>query len=257
MDKKDFRDIWVYIEHDGAAISPVSLELCCEARRLCGQSGDRLVAVVAGELPEQELERIKDCGVDGMILVSGTGYERYSTEAYTNMLTVLCEKYRPSAVFVGGTANGRDFAPRAAARLGTGCTSDATELIYNPESGDLEFVEPAAGGRIMAVITIPEMRPQIGTIRPGTFRHSPAGRKDRVELIHEEIPFDPSALRTRLLGFRADDLDPELDRAQRRHSLPGLRAQGGKPAAVQGARRAAGRAARLHKARGGPRTSAL
>ena len=68
-------------------------------------------------------------------------------------------------MFVGATVNGRDFAPHFAACLETGCTSDATELIYNPETKDIEFVEPAAGGKIMAVITIPVLRPQVGTIR--------------------------------------------------------------------------------------------
>lgn len=58
--------------------------------------------------------------------------------------------------------SGRDFAPLFAVRLNTSCTSDATELIYNPDTGDIEFVEPA-GGKIIAVITIPTMRPQIGT----------------------------------------------------------------------------------------------
>lgn len=121
---------------------PVALELCCEARRLCDESGDKLIAVIAGTLPESEIDKIKDCGIDGVIYVSGTGYARYNTEAYTNLFTVLCRKYNPSAVFVGGTTNGRDFAPRFAARLETGCTSDATELIYNPETTDIEFVEP-------------------------------------------------------------------------------------------------------------------
>ena len=118
MDKKSFKDMWVYIEHDGAAVHPVALELCCEARKLCDQSGDALVAVAAGSLPESELEKIKACGIDALILVSGEGYDRYNTEAYTNLFTELCKKYSPSAVFVGGTTNGRDFAPRFAARLG-------------------------------------------------------------------------------------------------------------------------------------------
>ena len=211
MDKKNYKDMWVYIEHDGSQVHPVSFELCCETRKLCDQSGDKLVAVVAGELPESELDKIKDCGVDKLILVSGTGYERYNTEAYTNLFTVLCRKYNPSAVMVGGTTNGRDFAPRFAARLETGCTSDATELIYNPETTDIEFVEPAAGGKIMAVITIPVLRPQVGTIRPGTFKHIPVGRKAKVEVIKEDISFPLENIRTKLLDFKADAFDPELD----------------------------------------------
>ena len=147
MDKKSFKDMWVYIEHDGAAVHPVALELCCEARKLCDQSGDALVAVAAGSLPESELEKIKACGIDALILVSGEGYDRYNTEAYTNLFTELCKKYSPSAVFVGGTTNGRDFAPRFAARLETGCTSDATELIYTPRPPTSSSSSPRPAAR--------------------------------------------------------------------------------------------------------------
>lgn len=214
MDKSTYHDIWVYIEHDAGKIHPVSLELCCEARKICDLSGDRLVAVAAGELPEAETEKIRECGADGLILVEGRGYERYNTEAYTNLFTVLCGKYKPSAVLVGGTVNGRDFAPRFAVRLNTGCTSDATELIYNPETCDIEFVEPAAGGKIMAVITIPVCRPQIATLRPGTFPYEPAGKKDDFRIVRETVDFDPALIRTRLLDFTPDAFDPDLDIAE-------------------------------------------
>ena len=214
MDKKNYKNMWVHIEHNNGVVHPVSLELCCETRKMCDLSGDKLIAVIAGTVPETEIEKIKECGVDGFIMVSGTGYERYNTEAYTNLYTVLCEKYKPSAVMVGGTTNGRDFAPRFAVRLDTGCTSDATELIYNPETTDIEFCEPAAGGKIMAVITIPVLRPQVGTLRPGTFKYAPTGKKENVEVIYEEVNFDTSLIRTKLLGFEADAFDPELDIAE-------------------------------------------
>ena len=210
MDKKNFKNMWVYIEHDGKQAHPVALELCCEARRLCDESGDKLIAVIAGTLPDGEIDKVKDCGVDGVIYVSGTGYDRYNTEAYTNLFTVLCRKYKPSAVFVGGTTNGRDFAPRFAARLETGCTSDATELIYNPETTDIEFVEPAVGGKMMAVITVPVARPQVGTIRPGTFKYAPCGAHE-YEVIDERIDFPVENIRTEILDFRADDMDESLN----------------------------------------------
>lgn len=214
MDKKNFKNMWVYIEHTNGVVHPVSLELCCETRKLCDLSGDKLFAVVAGSIPDSEYEKIMECGADGFIKVSGSGYERYNTEAYTNLYTVLCKKYKPSAVLIGGTTNGRDFAPRFALRLETGCTSDATELIYNPETTDIEFVEPAAGGKIMAVITIPVLRPQVGTLRPGTFKYNPTGKRDTIEIIHEEISFDSALIRTKLLEYKPDAYDPELDIAQ-------------------------------------------
>lgn len=211
MEKSAYKNMWVYIEHDGKTAHPVGLELCCEARKLCDITGDKLVAVMVEGLPESEIAKVRACGIDAMIVVSGTGYEEYNNDAYSNLFTVLCRKYNPSAVFVGGTINGRDFAPRFAARLNTGCTSDAVELVYNPESKDIEFVEPAVGGKMMAVITVPVLRPQVGTIRPGTFRYEPVGEKAEIEVIHEKVDFPLEEIRTKLLSFVPDDEDAALN----------------------------------------------
>ncbi len=210
MNKSEYRDMWVYIERDGEQIRQVSLELCCEARRLCDAAGEKLAAVIVGELPEEELGRVLDCGVDKLIRVRGEGYEPFSVDAYADLFTRLCRKYKPSAVFVGGTSEGRDFAPRFACRLPTGCTSDATQLVFDPKTGDIEFVEPAVGGKMMAVITVPEMRPQVGTIRPGTFHYAPAGRRE-CETVEERMDFPLEKIRTRPLGFRADEYDEALN----------------------------------------------
>lgn len=211
MDKRDYKNMWVYIEHDGKTALSVGLELCCEVRKLCDCSGDKLYAVVIGDLPESELAKVRECGVDGIINVSGTGYDYYNTDAYSNAFAVLSKKYNPSAIFVGGTINGRDFAPRFSVVLNTGCTSDAMELAYDKESGDIHFIEPAVGGKIMAVITVPVLRPQVGTIRPGTFKYAPTGAKENVEVINETIDFPVEKIRCRHIDFKADEFDPELD----------------------------------------------
>ena len=211
MQKSDYKNMWAYIEHDGKTAAPVGLELCCELRRLCDRTGDKLYAVILGALPGSELERVRDCGVDGAILVSGAGYDFFNTDAWANAFTVLSRKYKPSAIFVGGTVDGRDFAPRFAVQLDTGCTSDAMELDWDPATGDIQFIEPAVGGKIMAVITVPVLRPQVGTIRPGTFKYAPTGKKAEIEVIREEIDFEPAAIRCRHIDFIPDEADPELD----------------------------------------------
>ena len=210
MIKSEYRNMWVYIEHDGKTVQPVSLELCCEVRKLCDATGEKLVAVVIGDCPAKELEKVYECGVDELIRVSGTGYRHYNNDAYTNVFTVLSKKYNPSAVFVGATVNGRDFAPRTAIQLNTGCTSDAMEVVYDKATGDIQFIEPAVGGKIMAVITFPVMRPQIGTIRPGTFRYAPTGKKESITVIDEIIDFPEEKIRTKILDFAANEFDPAL-----------------------------------------------
>lgn len=208
--KNEYKDMWVFIQHDGKSVEPVSLELCCETRKLCDAAGEALAAVIVGKLPEEELNRVLDCGVDKLIQVSGTGYDYLNVDAYANLFTVLCRKYGPSAVMVGGTIFGRDFAPRFACRLPTGCTSDATELVYDPKTGDIEFVEPAVGGKMMAVITVPVMRPQVGTIRPGTFKYAPTGKRE-CQVIEETVDFPVEQIRTRILSFLAEETDESLN----------------------------------------------
>jgi len=207
--KSEYKDMWVFIQHDGTAVEPVSLELCCETRKLCDASGEDLVAVIVGKLPVTELEKVLECGVDKVIFVDGTGYEYLNCDAYANLFTVLCRKYEPTAVMVGGTIFGRDFAPRFACRLPTGCTSDATELVWDPKTTDIEFIEPAVGGKMMAVITVPVMRPQVGTIRPGTFKYAPTGKKE-YSVIHETVDFPVEKIRTKILDFKADEMDESL-----------------------------------------------
>lgn len=211
MNKSDYKDMWVYIEHDGKKVADVGLELCCEVRKLCDVTGDRLMAVIIGKLPQAEVKKVIACGADGVIRVNKDENVEYNTEVYTNVFTELTRKYLPSAVFVGGTENGRDFAPRYAVRVDTGCTSDAVELEIDKETGDIRFIEPAVGGKIIAVITIPSRRPQVGTIRPGTFRYEPTGARGGAETINETIVTPKESIVSRLVSFRPNDDDPSLN----------------------------------------------
>lgn len=63
---------------------------------------------------------------------------------------------------------------------------------------------------MMAVITVPVARPQVGTIRPGTFKCVPCGARAH-EVIEEHIDFPVADIRTEILDFRADDLDESLN----------------------------------------------
>ena len=211
MNKSDYKDMWVYIEHDGKKVADVGLELCCEVRKLCDVTGDRLMAVIIGKLPQAEVKKVIACGVDGVIRVNKDENVEYNTEVYTNVFTELTRKYLPSAVFVGGTENGRDFAPRYAVRVDTGCTSDAVELEIDKDTGDIRFIEPAVGGKIIAVITIPSRRPQVGTIRPGTFRYEPTGARGSAETINETMVTPKESIVSRLVSFRPNDDDPSLN----------------------------------------------
>ena len=125
------KNIWVFIETDEGKAKSVGLELLNPGRMLAEKSGEKLVAVVFGKDNAEAIEQIKGYGPDQIISVSGGEYEKYSFDAYTYAMTSLVEKYQPSAILIGATNNGRDFAPRLSCRLRTGLTADCTSLDYD------------------------------------------------------------------------------------------------------------------------------
>ena len=192
------KNIWVFIETDEGKAKSVGLELLNPGRMLAEKSGEKLVAVVFGKDNAEAIEQIKGYGPDQIISVSGGEYEKYSLEAYTYAMNSIVEKYQPSAILIGATNNGRDFAPRLSCRLRTGLTADCTSLDYDAESGNVAWTRPAFGGNLMAVIMCPNTRPQIGTVRPGVFKKTPVEGKE-VEVITEEVAVPAEKIRTKLL----------------------------------------------------------
>lgn len=113
-------------------------------------------------------QKLFAAGADIVYVVSGPEYAEYNTDIYTNAFCELVETYKPNAVLCGATVDGRDLAPRIAARLGTGLCADCTALDINGEL--VEWTRPALGGNILATIICDEHRPQMGTVRPKVFK---------------------------------------------------------------------------------------
>jgi len=106
---------------------------------------------------------------------------------------------KPGIVLFPADANGRDLAPRIAARLETGLTADCVDLdtgdFEDKESGNiyrniLLQVVPAFGGNVMATIVNPERRPQMATVRPGTFEVPERDFERRGEVIPCEVELE-------------------------------------------------------------------
>lgn len=164
-----YKDIWVYTELENGEPCHVSYELIGQAADLAAASGQRACAVLickeAGALPE----KLFAAGADIVYVVADPIYEEYNNELYTNAFCELASEYRPNAVLVGATADGRDFGPRVAARLKTGLCADCTGLGIRTDKV-VEWTRPALGGNIMATIFCDVKRPQMGTVRPKVFK---------------------------------------------------------------------------------------
>ncbi len=178
----DGHDIWVIAEVQDNQCLDVTYELLAEGAVLASKVNEKCCAVLiagsAGDVPANLIAR----GADKVYVVEGAEYEEYNTDLYTDAVSRLVEKYAPSAIMFGATADGRDLAPRVAARLHTGLCADCTALDIR-EDGIVEWTRPALGGNIYATILCEEHRPQMGTVRPGVFKAPVADASRQGEII--------------------------------------------------------------------------
>jgi len=101
-------------------------------------------------------------------------------------------------VLFGATSNGRDLAPRVAARLELGLTADCTGLAID-DKHQLVQTRPAFGGNIMASILTPYTRPQMATVRPNVFKPPTPNPKHKAKVESVDIKVNPVAIRTKIL----------------------------------------------------------
>ncbi len=161
--------MWVIAEQENGQLMNVTFELLGAAKELCAKLEEKccavLVTAAAGELPQQLIA----AGADVVYVIEDAKYADYDTELYTDAICQLSNKYDPASIMFGATDDGRDLAPRVAARLHTGLCADCTALDVTDDKL-VAWTRPALGGNICATIICDVNRPQMGTVRPKVFK---------------------------------------------------------------------------------------
>ena len=201
------QSIWVLAEVLQGKLRRVTLELLGEAQALCAASAGRAVAILLGYGVRSHVGELVAHGADAVLVCDDPLLDDYSTDAYASVLAGMIRERQPRAVLVPSTLQGRDLAPRVAARLGLGLTGDAIDLSLDAE-GRLVQWKPAFGGNIVAPI-LSSTSPEMATVRPGMLE--PAARDPAREAPIEEIRVRQApAIRTLVTGRH---VDPGFERA--------------------------------------------
>lgn len=201
--------MWVIAEQENGQLMNVTFELLGAAKELCAKLEEKccavLVTAAAGELPQQLIA----AGADVVYVIEDAKYADYDTELYTDAICQLSKKYDPASIMFGATDDGRDLAPRVAARLHTGLCADCTALDVTDDKL-VAWTRPALGGNICATIICDVNRPQMGTVRPNVFKPAEldntrtgeviaftpeAGAVSRVELVKKEALSSENAVK--------------------------------------------------------------
>ena len=188
------KNIWVFVEVVNGAPKNVGLELIAPAKKLAADAGEQAVAVVIGGAVDTAVAAATSYGIDSLIVVDDADFADYSTDAYTNAFAALVAKYDPAAILFGATSNGRDLAPRLAARLGAGLAADCTAI--ERDATGLVFTRPTYSGRMLSVIESTGGI-QMATVRSGIFKRGEPDASLTAEVIKEDV--SAGTIRTTLI----------------------------------------------------------
>ena len=183
---------FAFVETRSGELRKVGFEAVSAARQAADSSGGGEVHALVLGAPgiaahAGELGRY---GADVVTVVEHTGLERYSPEvaAATAADRIKSGGYR--AAFFSASAQGRDLAPRVAAKLGVAIASDVTAFELAGEA--VLAQHPAYTGKVIVTLRLAGA-PALLSLRPGAVAATEYPRTARVETAAPAL--DPGAAR--------------------------------------------------------------
>jgi electron transfer flavoprotein alpha subunit len=152
--------VLVFTEVKDGKLKKASREALSIGRKLAEAAGGDLVAFASDAAAAAE------AGKYGAKKLYVAELGHYSTEPYTAALAQAVSEAQPAIILLGGTSDGRDLAPRLAARLNVGVASDVDRLEWT--DGKLRARRPVYSGKAFATVEVTGS-PAIATTRPNAF----------------------------------------------------------------------------------------
>jgi electron transfer flavoprotein alpha subunit len=189
-------NILVIPEVRGGELRKVALEAVTAARHLAGLAGGGQVhALLAGGAGiGGKADALAQHGADSVLVLEHDGFTHHNAEA---LAATVAERLRGGtyryAIF-SATAQGKDLAPRVAAKLGVGLAADVTGFALEGET--VVAQHPVNTGKVIATLAL-AANPALISVRPAAF----APVADAKPLVTEAITsaVDPSASRVKVV----------------------------------------------------------
>jgi electron transfer flavoprotein alpha subunit len=194
-------------ESRGGELRRVAFEAVAAARTAADASGGGEVHALLIGAPglAARAEQLGRYGADLVTVVEHPGLERYSPEVFTVTAAERIKAGGYRAAFFPTSAQGRDLAPRVAARLGASLASDVTAFEIQGDS--VLAQHPAYTGKVIVALRL-SGSPALLSLRPGAITAAEQPRNARVESAAPAM--DPAAAKvvvTELAQSRAAKVD--------------------------------------------------
>jgi electron transfer flavoprotein alpha subunit len=183
--------VLAFAESRNGELRKVAFEAVSAARQAADAIGGEVHALLIGApgiaTRAGELGR---WGADLVTVVEHAGLNRYSPEVYAATVAQRLGSRQYRAGFFAASAEGRDLAPRVAAKLGVSLASDVTGFELQGDS--VLARHPAYTGKVIVTLRL-SGTPALLSLRPGAVTPSEQPRNAQVETAAPAM--DPSAAR--------------------------------------------------------------
>ena len=184
--------VLAFAESRGNEARKVAFEAVTAAREAADSAGDGEVhaLLIGGPGIQSQADSLARHGADVVFVIEHPELERYSPEVFA---ATAAERLRSAEYRLGifsASAQGRDLAPRVAAKLRLGLASDVTG--FELKNDVVIARHPAYTGKVLVTLRLTGS-PVLVSVRPGVVTVADSPRKPRVESINPAS--DPSAAR--------------------------------------------------------------
>jgi electron transfer flavoprotein alpha subunit len=184
--------VFAFAESRGGELRKVAFEAVTAARQMADASGGGEVHAMVIGAPgiAASAKALGRYGADAVVAVEHAELGGYSPEVFAPSVAERLKAGGYRAALFSASAQGRDLAPRVAARLGVSLASDVTEFELQGDS--VVAQHPAYTGKVIVTLRL-RGTPALLSIRPGAVTPVEKVRSPRVETAAPAM--DPAAAR--------------------------------------------------------------
>ena len=180
-----------FAETRGGELRKVALEAVAAARSLADAHGGEVHALMLGAPGiAAKAEQLGRHGADLVLVVEHPALAHHSAEVAAATAAARAREGGYGIVIFSASAQGKDLAPRVAAKLGVPMAADV--LAFQGSSGGITVTHPAYASKVTQTLTL-SAKPAILSLRPGAFTPAAVAKAGRLESVAPAM--DPASAR--------------------------------------------------------------
>jgi electron transfer flavoprotein alpha subunit len=184
-------NVLAFAETRGGELRKVALEAVTAARAIADAEGGEVHALILGAPGiASKADQLARHGADVVVVVEPPALAAHSAEVAAATAAARAKDGGYGAVIFSASAQGKDLAPRVAAKLGVPMAADV--LSIERSGSAIAARHPGYASKVVQTLTL-SAKPAILSVRPGAFTPVASAKAGRVESIAPGM--DPASAR--------------------------------------------------------------